>query len=86
MSHEMYSTCSTQFQIRKDGVIQTSPVVAINKLKGPLTWLKVATTWEKPPTRTQGVDTKYSRKNIYGKCTMVYDGYYLYLMKYVYRQ
>ena len=41
MSHEMYSTCSTQFQIRKEGVIQTSPVVAINKLKGPLTWLKL---------------------------------------------
>ena len=34
----------------KDGIIQTSPMVAINRLKYPPTWLKVATTLEKPPT------------------------------------
>ena len=38
MAHE---TCTTKFQIRKDGIIQTSPVVAINRLKDPPTWLKV---------------------------------------------
>ena len=32
----------------KDGIIQTSPVVAINKLKDPPTWLKVATSLENP--------------------------------------
>ena len=86
MTHEMCSTCSTEFQIRKDGVIQTSPVVAINKLKDLPTWFKVATTLEKPPPPTHVVGTKYWRKNIYGKCTMVYDGFYLYSMKYVIRQ
>ena len=34
-------------QIRQDGIIQTSPVVA------PPTWVKVATALEKPPTPTQ---------------------------------
>ena len=38
-----------QSQIRKDGIIQTSPVVAINRLRDPPTRLKVATTLEKPP-------------------------------------
>ena len=41
-------------QIRKDGIIQTSPVVAKNRLKDLPTWLKVATTLEKPPTPTTG--------------------------------
>ena len=39
-------------QIRKDGIIQTSPMVAINRLMDPPTWLKVAITLEKPPTPT----------------------------------
>ena len=42
-------------QIRKDGIIQTSPVVAIKDLKDPPTWLKVATTFEKSPTTTHFV-------------------------------
>ena len=33
----------------KDGIIQSSLVVAINKLKEPPTWLKVATTLKKAP-------------------------------------
>ena len=32
----------------QDGIIQTSPVVAINRLKDPSTQLKAATTLEKP--------------------------------------
>ena len=32
--------------MRKDGIIQTSPVAAINRLKDPPTWLKVTTTQE----------------------------------------
>ena len=36
----------------KDGIIQTSQVVAKNRLKDPPTWLKVATTLERPPTPT----------------------------------
>ena len=39
-------------QIRKDGIIQASPVMAIKRLKDPPTWLGVATTLEKPPTPT----------------------------------
>ena len=39
-------------KFEKDGIIQTSPVVAKNTLKDPPTWLKVATTLEKPPTPT----------------------------------
>ena len=39
-------------QIRKDGIIQIYPVVAINRSKDPPTWLKVATTLEKHPTPT----------------------------------
>ena len=35
ITHETCSTCSTKSQIRKDGIIQTSLVVAINRLKGP---------------------------------------------------
>ena len=35
MTHEMCSTCITPPHIRKDGIIQTSPVVAIEKVKGP---------------------------------------------------
>ena len=35
MTHEMSSTCSTLPQIRKDGIIQTSPVVAMKNVKGP---------------------------------------------------
>ena len=51
-------------QILKDGVIQPSTVVAINRIKDPPTRLKVATAFEKPPTLTQchGVDTKYLRE------------------------
>ena len=33
MTHEMCSTCSTKPQIRKDGIIQTSPVAAMDRLK-----------------------------------------------------
>ena len=43
----------------KDGIIQTSPVVAKNRLKDPPTWLKVATTLEKPPT-TPTVEIRWS--------------------------
>ena len=39
-------------QIRKDGIIQTPPLVAIKRLKDPPTWLKVVTTLERPPTPT----------------------------------
>ena len=46
MTHEMCSTCSTYPQIRKDGIIQTSPVAAMDRLKDPPTWLKVATIQE----------------------------------------
>ena len=35
--------------IRKHGIIQISPVMAMKILKDPPTWLKVATTLEKPP-------------------------------------
>ena len=46
MTHEMCSTCSTYPQIRKDGIIQTSLVAAMDRLKDPPTWLKVATIQE----------------------------------------
>ena len=39
-----------QPQTGKDGIIQTSLVVVIKILKDPPTWLKAATTLEKPPT------------------------------------
>ena len=39
-------------QIRKDGTLQTLPVVAIKRLKDLPTWLKVAITLEKAPTPT----------------------------------
>ena len=48
MTHETCSTCSTKSQIRTDGIIQTSPVEAINRLKDLPIWLKVVTTLEKP--------------------------------------
>ena len=35
VTHEMCSTHSTQSQIQTDGVIQTYPVVALEKIKGP---------------------------------------------------
>ena len=35
MTHETCSTCSIQFQIREDGIIQTSPVVLLGNIKGP---------------------------------------------------
>ena len=35
MPHEICSTCSTWPQIKKDGIIQTSLVVALEKIKGP---------------------------------------------------
>ena len=35
-------------QNSKDEIIQSSPVVAKSRLKDPPTWLKVATTLEKP--------------------------------------
>ena len=60
MTHETCSTCSTLSQIRKDGIIQTSPVVAINRLKDPPTWLKVATTLETPPIPTHWFSIKMS--------------------------
>ena len=41
-----------QAQIRKDGIIHTSSVVAIKRIKNLPTWLKVATTLENPPTPT----------------------------------
>ena len=46
MTHEMCSTCSTYPQIRKDGIIQTSPMAAMDRFKDPPKWLKVATTQE----------------------------------------
>ena len=52
MTHGICSTCSTLPQIRKDGTLQTLPVVAIKRLKDLPTWLKVATTLEKAPTPT----------------------------------
>ena len=39
-------------KLKKDGIIETSLVVAIKRLKDPPTWLKVATTLEKPRTPT----------------------------------
>ena len=42
-------------KFRKDGIIQTSPVVAIIRLKDPPTWLKGATMLEKTPTPTHTV-------------------------------
>ena len=36
MTHEMCSTCSKYPQIRKDGTIQTSLVVALKNIKGPI--------------------------------------------------
>ena len=36
-------------KFEKDEIIQTPSVVAIKRLKDPLTWLKVATSSEKPP-------------------------------------
>ena len=33
-------------KFEKDGIIQTSPVAAMDRLKDPPTWLKVATTQE----------------------------------------
>ena len=40
------------------------PVVAINKLKDPPTWLKVATTLEKPPTPTHWLHQAITWTNI----------------------
>ena len=60
MTHETCSKCSTQSQIRKHGIIQTSPVVAIKRSKDPPTWLKVATTLEKKPPTTHHCSSKYS--------------------------
>ena len=48
MTHEMWSTCSIS-QIRKVGIIQTSPVVAF-KMKGQIILLKFATPEEKVPS------------------------------------
>ena len=46
------------------------PVVTINRLKDPPTWLKVATTSEKPPTLTHSHDTIRSLRSIenLGQC------------------
>ena len=49
MTHEMCSSRNTS-PIKKYGIIQTTPVAAITRLKDPPTWLKVATTLENPPT------------------------------------
>ena len=35
MTHETFSTCSTWSQLRKDGIIQTSLVVVLEKIEGP---------------------------------------------------
>ena len=51
MTHGICSTRSTQLKIKKDGTIQTSPVV-INRLEDPPTRLKVATTLKKPTSPT----------------------------------
>ena len=48
-------------KIWKDGIIQTPPVVAIKRLKDPLTWLKKATTLEKPPIPTQGMCSGWAK-------------------------
>ena len=55
MTHEMCSACSTKTQIWKYGIIQTSPMVVIKRLKDLPTWLKVATSLEKPPTPTHNL-------------------------------
>ena len=47
MTREMYNS-----ELKKDGIIQTSPVVTMKILKDLPTWLKVATIIEKPPTPT----------------------------------
>ena len=56
MASRLHAATATTFlmrsKIKKDGITQTSLVVAINRLKDPPTWLKVATTLEKPPTPT----------------------------------
>ena len=49
--NELCSTCSTSSQIRKDEIIQTSPVVAINRLKDP-------------PTSPQPPPTHWNRDNV----------------------
>ena len=48
---------SLSFQIRKEGIIQTSLVVAIKRSKDPPTWFKLATTLEKkqPPPTNNGI-------------------------------
>ena len=60
MTHETCSTCSTWSQIeKKNGIIQTSRVVAVIGLKDPPTWLKVATTLEPPTPPTWAVQILY---------------------------
>ena len=49
---DTWNELNMQHIIRKCGIIQTSPVVAINRLKDPPTWLKVTTTLEENPTPT----------------------------------
>ena len=52
MTHGPCSTCSISSQIKKDGMIQISPVAAINRLKEPPTGMKVTTTLANSPTPT----------------------------------
>ena len=47
-------------EFEKMGLFRQPPVVAIKRLKDPPTWLKVATTSEKPPTPTHVFDNGVS--------------------------
>ena len=66
MTHEIARHAAHYPKIWKDEIIQTSPVVAIKRLKDPSTWLKVATTIEKPhppPTNPKRAETRIFQKN-----------------------
>ena len=82
MPPEMCTTCSTWSQIRKYGIIQTTPVVAINRWNNPPTWLKVATASEEPPTPTylrffaifaHGKDEKNAARGVWFKAGQYKD-------------
>ena len=47
--------CAQNAAHKNDGIIQTSPMVVIKKMKELPIWLKVATILEKPPPTASGV-------------------------------
>ena len=49
---DTWNVFNIQHVTPKDGIIQTPSAGAIKRLKDPPTWLKVATTLEKPPIPT----------------------------------